>query len=258
MRDYTAPSSFLDQISRWGAVLCVKTDGLAAGYNAFVTARVREVAGRIGLPLANTEDCAVNVSIIFTTHPQALLDHIRTERPELLGPHYPARRKDLATVRHPIQAWYATGTRDSRGRWSLDRYDWNEPVPGEGPPVYYTLGSHLRTGMTSEFASVVIVADIAKIQDREIGSVADYIAMTALARMKTVDKCQQLPSISNVFGACAEEFKAKALSDYDMAYLKAVYTTASDAPRRLQESGIGYYMVKILEDQVAAQKPARD
>lgn len=256
VRTYTAPSSFLDQVSRWGAPLCVSTEGLAAAYNAFVTARVKDVATQIGVPQATNESCDVNVSVIFTTHPQLLLDHIRTERPELLGPHYPARRKELATVTHPIQAWYATGTRDSRGRWSLDRYDWNEPIPGEGPPVYYTLGSHLRTGMTSEFASVVIVADIAKVQDYQMGAVADYIAMTALARMKTVDKCQQLPSISNVLGNCGEDVTSPALSDYDMAYLKAVYTSTSDAPRRLQESGIGYYMVKILEDQVAARRSA--
>jgi beta-lactamase regulating signal transducer with metallopeptidase domain len=256
VRTYTAPSSFLDQVSRWHAPLCVQTVGLKPGYNAFVTQRLKEVATEIGAPTARNEPCDVNVSVIFTEHPQALLDQIRAERPELLGPHYPALRKQLATVSHPVQAWYATGTRDSRGRWSIDSYDgYGETIEG-GPPVYYTLGSHLRSGLKSEFASVVIVADIAKVGSWEIGTIADYVAMLTFARAKTYDRCQAVPSVANVLTECSDGVGAASLSAFDMAYLKALYTSTSDAPRRLQESGISRVMLRILEQQVAAQKGA--
>src|SRR5262249_41019339 len=105
-------------------------------------------------------------------------------------------------------------------------------------------------------ASVVVVADIAKVEDWEIGTVADYIAMMAFARTKTIDKCQQVPSIATVFGDCSDGVKAKALSDFDMAYLKALYVSTSDAPRALQESGISRAMLQILEQQVAEKKGA--
>ncbi len=256
VRLYTAPSDFLDQIARWHAPLCVHTAGLAPAYNAFVTARVKDVAAQIGAPQAQSEPCKTNLDIVFTPHPQELLDYIRTKRPELLGPHYPALRKKLATVSHPVQAWYATGTRDYHGRWEIDSYDeWGNTVDGS-PPVYTVPGSHLRTGLSSEFASVVVVADAAKVGDWEIGTIADYVAMMAFSRMKTLDKCQQVPSIANVFGDCSDGVRAKALSDFDMAYLRALYLTASDAPRGLQESGISRAMLKILEKEIAEKKGA--
>ncbi len=256
VRLYTAPSDFLDQISRWHAPLCVHTEGLAKGYNAFVTARVKEVATQIGAPKADSDNCKTNLSIIFNTEPQKLLDVIGEKRPDLLGPHYPALRKKLTTMNHPVQAWYATGTRDARGRLERDSYEGWDTVPGADgidAPVYYTLGSRLRSGLTSEFASVVIVADIPKIEAWEIGTIADYIAMMALARAKTPDKCQQVPSITNVLEDCSDGVRAKSMSEFDLAYLKALYTTAGDAPRGLQESGISRAMIKILEKQIAGK-----
>lgn len=258
VRSYTAPSEFLDQISRWHEPLCVRTQGLAKGYNDFVTKRVKEVAAEIGAPTAQSEPCKPNLAIFFTPHPQDLLDYIKTKRPDLLGPYYPAMLKKLATVAYPVQAWYATGTRDAHGRRSIDTYDWGS-VPGMSgidgidAPVYTTLASHVRTGLTSEFASVVIVADIPRIEDWEIGTIADYIAMQALARAKTPDKCQQVPSITNALGNCGDGVRAKALSEFDLAYLKALYLSTPDAPRGLQESGIGHAMLKILEKRIAAK-----
>jgi beta-lactamase regulating signal transducer with metallopeptidase domain len=256
VRTYTAPSSFLDQISRWQTPLCVQTVGLAKGYNAYVTARLKEIAAQIGAPAAKNEPCDVNLDVVFTEHPQELLDYIRKERPELLGPHYPALRKKLATVSHPIQAWYATGTRDMRGRWSIDSYNgFGETIDG-GPPVYNAFGSHLRSGLTSEFVSVVVVADIRKVQDWEIGTIADYVAMLAFARAKTLDKCQRVPSVANALSDCGDGLRAKALSEFDVAYLMALYTSTPDAPRGLQESGISRAMMKILEKQTAGRNDA--
>ncbi len=258
VRLYTAPSEFLDQIARWHEPLCVHTEGLAPAFGTFITARVKEIAAQIGAPQAQAEPCKLNLDIVFTDHPQALLDHIKTKRPELLGAHYPALRERLATVNHPVQAWYATATRDFRGQRNLDTYDaWWGAIPGLdefGAPVYTVPGSHLRSGLTSEFASVIIVADKARIADWEIGTIADYVAMLALARMNTPDKCQQVPSIANTLVDCGDDVRTKSLSDFDMAYLKALYLTAGDAPRNLQESGISRVMLQILEKQMADRK----
>ncbi len=255
VRMYTAPSDFLDQISRWHEPLCVQVQGLAKGYNAYVANRIKEVAAEVGAPEVKDQPCRPNLAVHFSPHPQELLDYVKAKRPQLLGPYYPAMLAKLATVTYPVQAWYATGTRDVRGQRTLDSYDWNS-VPGMSgidgidAPVYTTLGSHLRSGLTSEFASVIVVADIARIEDWEIGTIADYIAMQSLARAKTPDKCQQIPSITNALGHCSDSVRAKTLSEFDMAYLKALYLTAGDAPRGLQESGIGRAMMKILEKKI--------
>jgi hypothetical protein len=142
---------------------------------------------------------------------------------------------------------------DGRWRRRWDTIPGTSGIDGVDAPVYTVLGSHLRTDLTSEFASVIIVADIPRIEDWEIGTIADYIAMAALARAKTPDKCQQVPSITNVLGNCSEGLKAKTLSEFDMAYLKALYLSTPDAPRGLQESGISRAMLKILEKRIAGK-----
>lgn len=90
-----------------------------------------------------------------------------------------------------------------------------------------------------------------KVGEWEIGTIADYISMLAFARAKTIDKCQRVPSIANALVDCSDGVRAKALTAFDVAYLKALYVTAGDAPRRLQESGISRAMLAILEKQIA-------
>lgn len=251
VREYTAPSAFLDQIARWQSPVCVKTQGLAKGYNAFVTARLKEVATQIGAPGVASEACEANLNIIFTIDPQAYVDDIKRRTPQLLGVHYPALFQKIAAVTHPVQAWYATGTRGERGTYHLDAYD------GFSMPIFMVPGSHLDSGLSSGFAAVTIVADINKIAGWEIGTIADYIAMAAFSRAKTLGRCQGMPSVSNALENCADAVKAKALSDYDMAYLKALYSTRDNQARALQEYEIGWTMLKILKQQVAEKQAVK-
>src|SRR6202034_671057 len=99
----------------------------------------------------------------FTIQPQILLDGIAEKTPSVLGFHYAAQRKKLATVSHPIQAWYATATADRNGDVQIDDSD--------GFRTAFVEGSLLRTGLRSEFALVTIVADLDKIDGYEIGPV---------------------------------------------------------------------------------------
>ncbi len=247
VRSYTAPSSFLDQISRWEAPFCIKTQGLAPGYNAFITKRLKEVAAEIGAPGTAEAPCEPNLNVVFTLDPQAYVDDIKANTPVLLGVHYPSLLGKIATVSYPIQAWYATGTRGSRGAWRLDSYD------GFYVPVFIVPGSHLDSGLTSSFAMVTVVVDLKKVEGLEVGAIADYIAMAALARTQSFDRCQQVPSITNALGDCRQALKTTALSDFDKAYLKALYSSRSNVSRSLQESEIGFTMRKILEKQLAGK-----
>jgi hypothetical protein len=261
VRTYTAPSKTLDQISRWRRPLCIKTVGLAPGLNAFIAARLKEVAAQIRAPQTKDEPCEADLSVIFTAHPQELLDEIRTERPRVFGPHYPRELKKLATMTHPIQTWYATAMRDTHGSLVIDTYDTSpfasRDISQFGPPVVEaSIASSLQTGLTSEFASVIVIADLNKVEGREIGAIADYIAMTAFARAKTPYECQEVPSIVNLFENCSDGVRATALSAYDMAYLKALYASPSDVRLHSQASDMGALMQETLEKQLAERKAA--
>lgn len=111
---YTAASPTLSKVTRWHAGVCPGVTGLPPSWSSSVVARLRVVASAAGAPVAK-EGCRINIDIVFTRNPQALLDGVRDAKPFLLGYHDVAQEKRLATVSHAVQAWYMTQTVDAGG-----------------------------------------------------------------------------------------------------------------------------------------------
>ncbi len=237
----TMPSP-IGQVSRWKVAICPKTTGMRPAFTDFVSKRIREIATEIGAPVNADESCGPNLQIIFTEHPQVMLDTIRTKLPELLGFHYAPQARELATVAHPIQAWYATGTRDRNGQLMFD-----EPYEIKSATVE---GSRLRTGLRSEFVAVTVVVDLVAIENQEIGAITDHIAMLAFSQARAFERCREVASITNMLLECEPEVKAVALTRYDRAYLKALYAvTDRDSKRHLLNADIAFMMRKLLADE---------
>jgi hypothetical protein len=107
---HARPSSASGHLARWQEPVCAETKGMTPGFNAFVSARIAAIAAIVGAP-SGTKGCKPNVHIYFTPEPQTLVTSIAKEYPSLLGFHYVHQTESLATVRHPIEGWYATATR---------------------------------------------------------------------------------------------------------------------------------------------------
>ncbi len=236
----TMPSP-IGQVSRWKVPICPKTTGMRPAFTDYVSKRIRDTARDIGAPVNPDASCSPNLQIIFTEHPQAMLDTIRTKLPELLGYHYAPQAKELATVVNPIQGWYATASRDRNNQLMVD-----DPYAVNTATVE---GSRLRTGLRSEFIAVTVVVDLAAAENQEIGAITDHIAMLAFSQAKAFERCREVPSITNMLLDCAPEMKAVALTPYDKAYLKALYAiTDRDLARNLQNGDIAFMMRKLLRE----------
>ncbi|MBX7200190.1 MAG: hypothetical protein K1X51_12550 [Rhodospirillaceae bacterium] len=234
----TMPSP-IGQVSRWKTPICPRTTGMRPAFTDFVSKRLREIAHGIGAPVNDNESCSPNLQVIFTEHPQAMLDTIRTKLPELLGYHYAPQTKELATVVNPIQGWYATGSRDRNNQLMYD-----DPYAVNTATVE---GSRIRTGLRSEFVAVTVVVDLAAAENQEIGAITDHVAMLAFSQAKAFERCREVPSITNMLLDCAPDLKAVALTSYDRAYLKALYAINDrDTPRHLLNGDIAFMMRKLL------------
>jgi hypothetical protein len=243
IKSYAHPASpVIGKLAQWSkhAPLCPIAVGLSPAFDIFVSERIRTVAGTVGAPVQTKVLCTPNMSVLFTSHPQAVLDAIRTSRKDLLGFYYRDKEEAITKVNHPIQAWYATATRDWFGGLKVDT----------GDTVYsgaFPAGGSLLDGFSSEMTTVTVVVDDTKIVGLQLGAVADYIAMLALSQTQAFETCQPLASITNLMTpGCDAGMKSDVLSQNDVAYLTALYRMAPDTVSLGQKSDIAHQMETAL------------
>jgi hypothetical protein len=243
--------SRIDQMTRWRNPICVRVMNLPTGFSNFIVNRIKAVAREAGAPAADEgAECRPNVSIIFTLEPQAVLNRVRSDRPELLGYHFIGEREALATMTRPIQAWYATGTArryptpDQFG--SVETYvDDSRSEPPSGSP-----GSRLSSGLRSEFLHVLILVDANQVADAPVGPLADYLAVLSLTEIRNeIWDCGGLVTIMEHFANCPGA--PEALTSADRAFLHGLYTMDKWSFGTLQRSQIGNRMSSTQRDQQA-------
>ncbi|HEX4026003.1 MAG TPA: hypothetical protein VHX18_00180 [Rhizomicrobium sp.] len=263
-----APARVTGKLARWKKGICPQTIGLGPRFAKYVSDRIREVAAAVSAPVDGDVSCKPNIEVVFTTAPQGLLDNVRKSQPVFLGYHDNGDQADaLAKVTHAMQSWYTTATDDMRGRPEVDSGASGgmtiniQPiqVPGggiQGPTGTLTLtlphasaqtvtGSRLGDGLSTELYNVLIVAEPAKLMTYEIGTLADYAAMLALAQPSALDSCEELPSISNLLAKdCAAA--TDHLTDGDLAYLRSLYRMGTADTLAMQRDTIRFQMEKTL------------
>jgi hypothetical protein len=256
VRAFATPSRMTGKLARWEDGVCPVTVGLKPKFTDFISQRIRDVGAQVGAPVNARKSCIPNIEIVFTTAPQGLLDNVRKDHPQYLGyADNSAQKVALAKVSRPIQALYTMATKDLRGKTRIDSpgaQGTGEPsnIQGDSSNMIFgssaVTGSRLDDGMRSTFYHVIIVADPNRLLDHEIGTLADYIAMLALAQLSSLDTCQQLPSIVNLLApGCAGP--AMALTGSDLGYLEGLYHMRASAKLGVQQDEISYQMQQASE-----------
>jgi hypothetical protein len=262
----TVPNRLTGTLGRWDAGVCPSVLGIRPEAARFIVQRVRDTAARVGAPVNADAGCKPNIHIAFTTAPQLLVNNIRKKQPYLLGyADSEANKNALATVKFPIQAWYATQTRDVRGKATFDTYKTtgfgNElyiPLPqltGSGAPPTMVLpsasgarevtGGRLGDGARTVFYNVIIVADPTML-DHDMGTVGDYIAMLALAQVQPPADCQSLASLMNLFTpGCAAP--PSGLTVNDEGYLRGLYSMDAQAIIEAQRNQMTFKIGQTIE-----------
>jgi hypothetical protein len=260
---FAARTQLIDKIARWETGICPITEGLPLRDSMFVTQRLKDVAAAVGAPVSADKTCKHNIEIIFTRTPQALLDNVKKDNENFLGYHDNAEQRDrLATVTHPIQAWYTTATQDVNGYVQVDM-----PVPGPGLPLpvvcrgrpgictvylpsakmYGSTGNRLNSGLRSDFYNIIIAVDISKVGQRELDSVSDYIALLALTQPSSLDICPPLSSIVSLLAKDCEDHAVR-LTTSDMNYLQGLYKMNPEMTAGIQHRQIADQMVQALPE----------
>lgn len=251
-----APTRLAGKMARWEVPICPVVMGLNANAVQFITRRLREVAAGAGAPVHSDPKCRPNIQIVFTTTPQALVDDIRKTKGDLLGYFDTLKQLDqLATVTRPIQAWYMTATRDARGQLQIDTprtMGIEMTLQANIPPVWLpqarafaVTNSRLGDGLRANLHHVTIIADPTKLLEYEMGPVADYVTMLALSQMVSPERCQSLPTITNLLAEGCPRIP-HGLSDIDLGYLRGLYHMNAERHKSVQIHEVTYQMQREL------------
>jgi hypothetical protein len=248
VNSYSRRSVVNTHLARWYEPVRPQTSGLSPELNAFVSARIKEIANNVGTPVGTAKDCKLaNVEIMFTTEPQKLMNDVAKRFQGLLGFPYQARVTRLATVARPIQSWYATATRSGpTGATLAFSRDWRIDHASQPDPSVKT-GTRLPATVVTALINVLVVADFSKVANQRPEALADYIAMLALSRFQPTSDCDDLPSVSQMMSpACGTA--QMSLTPGDTAYLKGLYSVDLGRPIQMEIADIADRMFRDLSD----------
>jgi hypothetical protein len=210
VKSYAASTPF-GAIGRWTEPVCVHVTGLSAPQEAAVRRRIEDVAASLGLPAAFGCE-GFKVEIAFADDAQAVLDSARGLKPNPLGDRTSPTR-DVKTVSMPIQAWYRTN---------------GELFGADASALSFcsecsgSLGAGVSGGSRA-FLYVLVIVDLRRTGDTNLGPLADYAAMLALSEPRALGQCNVLPSITDLFAACPGRPTPGGITPADAAYLHALY-----------------------------------
>jgi len=226
---YPTNVSVVGSLTRWRGgrpeTLCPLTSGLDPEFNAFVSARLRALAAKVGAPVQSDLRCKGNVWIVFTTHPEKLMGDIYHGVARSLGTKFPDQPKKLLahSANHAIQGWYITA-RGGGGVLNTDAALLGGVAVLPLWPLVINTGLHGSGCCYSGIVSVILVVNTPQVVGYTTGSIADYLAMLTLSVVQSPDHCDALPSILDLMSSnCGAREKPTGITAGDLAFLKALY-----------------------------------
>jgi hypothetical protein len=252
VRSYVAPAMLTGKLARWADPICPLVIGLQPEEKLAVSERIKKVAEAVGAPVQTRQACRTNAIVAFAMDPQELMtkvieDHWNLARTVFGDIDGPMHARKLSKISSPIQAWYGTTTKGQGDLPGSQEVAYPDVTGYCGPstPCYVALASSLNNGIKSVFSTVFVVVDLKKVAGREIGTIADYVAMLALSQTDAFATCRNMPSITNLLMQdCDANLKTAALSDADLAFLRGVYKTLGGDNMNLQIGDIVREMEK--------------
>jgi hypothetical protein len=229
--------------------VCPGTAGLDAGYNDFVSARVRAIAALVGAPVhVDDQKCTPNVQIIFTQEPRSVMAKVQQWGAQALRVRFDHQMTKALEIsdEHAIQGWYVTA---GGGSSVLNR----DPGLIGGVelqalwPRVITTSAHANGGNRG-ILGVVLVINTKKVVGVTVGSIADYAALVSLSVIQDPNQCDPLPSILDIESpACTSRDKPAGITAGDLAFLKALYYKNTGIGKTLSRDDIQINMMRQFQ-----------
>ena len=241
-----------DQLAKFAAPVCPASFGLPAGHNEVITARLRQIADAVGTGAAGA-GCRPNVVVVVAERGGDFVQRLRDARPDLFAALELPDIRRVMRAEGPVRAWQVVEPRGADGRPMA----WVSFLQmGGGAQIYIGRARHL-TGVgpsltqmptRQDLALSFIVFDLEAIEGLTLLQIADYAAARALARTEAAPMSSRRSILSLFeirFGGVAPPGE---LTDWDAAYLRALYRTTNSVRGAQQRANMARTMMRELDD----------
>lgn len=240
-----------DQIAKFATPICPISLGLPPEQGAFIEARARQIAQHLGLGVS-AGDCRPNIVIIVAGQGGDFVRQLRHHRPELFNALEQAHVRQIMRLSGPVRAWQVVEARGADGR-PMERVSFLETGPGQAPrPI---ANGYMLTGVIPSLTSrptrqdlslSFIVFDLAAVEGLTLLQIADHAAMRALARTEVTGLPARRSILTLFSDRNAGAEPVPELTNWDTAYLSALYRTNNTVTAHQQRSNMSRTMRREL------------
>jgi hypothetical protein len=223
------------QIAMFEDAICPASFGLPEAYDRTIERRLREDAARVGLRTAG-ERCDANVVVIVADSAGPFVAALHARRPDMFVGLELSQVQDILKAKEPVRAWQAIEPRGEDGR-PLERVMFINGFPA-GPHAWLnaeTIGSRIAAKSRPRLVSSFVVIDAEAVDGLTLTQIADYAAMRAFARTRFAPALRRR-SILGLVGGAEQDRSVDQLTNWDLAYLRALYRTSNGVPARAQQA----------------------
>ncbi|WP_269218908.1 hypothetical protein [Brevundimonas vesicularis] len=213
-------------LARWNQAICPAVVNLERGLSSIISDRLRDEARSLRVRVGDRA-CRANVIIVATdaadlTAQGLVRDDFRTFHPGDSGTDL--GRSALRRFQNSdaaVRWWHvAMPVSDDTGKLAI-------ALDGEAPPVVADrVVTRLRANIRYDMAWVIIVIDVTKTAQVPASSLADYIAMVALAQ---IDPQADFTAHDTVLKLFAPGAALHGMTEWDHSYLSALYDADANA-----------------------------
>jgi hypothetical protein len=249
------------QFGRFEDPLCPKAIGLTDDLAAQVADRVRQVARAANIPVAG-RSCTPNLLIIAAADKKAMIETLRKSRPGYLASVGSDELKRLSNSARPYVAWQVTdviaadgmpvGQDDSfpsAGNGAWDKNDKNGMRnSGDYARLKTTVSpSRIRSTIRPRVLSSVVIVEDRALANSTVRQLADFALVKAMTPTEQREHEPPSSSILSLFNpGVTVESGPQSVTWWDLAFLKSLTNTRSDAFADTQRSEIRDHMLKEI------------
>jgi hypothetical protein len=227
-------------LARWNRAICVGAVNLRPEAAQPLIDHISAVAEDLGVRSGDV-GCRPNVIVVFTDDPRAVAGAMVEADPRgfrLGGRTYHLSsdfRDDFLDGDRPVRWWTTSVPIDSETGQRATRLPGDVDADGNpaAPYIFSTSASRLNSQVRDDLARIYVIVDVNRLNDVSPQQLADYLAFVALAQVDPRGDVSRQASVLNVF---EDPASSPGFSDWDMAYLRALYRPG--APMRTDRRAV--------------------